>query len=82
LGLYHCAGGGYASRYEWARAILELDPNRRSQAAPAVEPARTADFPMPAARPLFSALDCGSFEREFGLHITPWREALKLAMGE
>ncbi len=79
-GLYHCAGGGYASRYDWARAILELDPDRGGQIAREIEPASTADFPMPAARPLFSALDCGRFEKEFGLRITPWREALKQAM--
>ncbi len=79
-GLYHCAGGGHTSRYEWARAILELDPRRGEQIAREIEPANTADFPMPAARPLFSALDCGRFEKEFGLRITPWREALKMAM--
>lgn len=79
-GLYHCAGGGFASRYEWAQAILELDPNRGGKAAAPIEKARTSDFPMPAARPLFSALDCGRFEKEFGLRIPPWREALKKAM--
>lgn len=79
-GLYHCAGGGYASRYEWAKAILELDPDRGEQIAREIEPASTADFPMPAARPLFSALDCRQFEKEFGLRITPWREALRMAM--
>ena len=79
-GLYHCAGGGHASRYEWAKAILELDPHRGEQTAHGIEAAHTADFPMPATRPLFSALDCGHFEKQFGLRITPWREALKQAM--
>src|SRR5258708_9472216 len=30
-GLYHLAGDGYTSRLEWARKILELDPNRHTQ---------------------------------------------------
>ncbi len=81
-GLYHCAGGGRASRYEWAKAILELDPRRAEQTARQLLPARTEDFPMPAARPLFSALDCSRFEKEFGLKLPPWRDALKSAMRE
>lgn len=79
-GLYHLAGGGYASRLEWAQAILELDPARDEQVAQAVLPARTAEFPTPAQRPLFSALDCSRFEHTFGLSLPDWRLALQLAM--
>jgi dTDP-4-dehydrorhamnose reductase len=43
-------------------------------------PALTADFPTPAERPLFSALDCSKFERTFGLKIPHWKTALELAM--
>ena len=32
-GVYHLAGDGYASRLEWARKILELDPHREERAA-------------------------------------------------
>lgn len=79
-GLYHLAGGGYASRFEWAQAILELDPDKHGQTAKEILPALTADFPTPAERPLFSALDCSKFERTFGLKIPHWKTALELAM--
>jgi len=78
-GLYHLAGSGYASRLEWGQAILKYDPHPEEQVAEEVLPAATADFPAPAQRPLFSALDCGCFERTFGLRLPDWELALKLA---
>lgn len=78
-GLYHLAGSGAASRLEWAQAILEsAGPSQQPRAR--LEPAKTADFPAPAARPAYSALDCRKFEQTFGLVIPPWRESLQLAM--
>jgi dTDP-4-dehydrorhamnose reductase len=79
-GIYHLAGDGYASRFEWAQEILRLDPHPDEQVVREVLPALTADFPTPAQRPLFSALDCGRFTRIFGLRLPPWQEALRLAM--
>jgi dTDP-4-dehydrorhamnose reductase len=79
-GLYHLGGGGFASRYEWAQAILELDPHKQEQITTELLPALTADFPTPAERPLFSALDCSKFERTFELKIPHWKTALELAM--
>lgn len=81
-GIYHLAGSGYTSRYEWAKEILASDPNRSGQMVQALEPARTEDFPAPATRPLFSALDCTRFERAFGLQVPSWNSTLKLAMAE
>ncbi|KPL82851.1 hypothetical protein SE15_12455 [Thermanaerothrix daxensis] len=79
-GLYHLAGKGWASRFEWAQAILASDPQREEQITRQLLPARTEEFPTPAQRPLFSALDCNRFEQKFGLCLPPWREALILAM--
>ncbi len=76
-GLYHLAGGGYASRYAWAREIIRLGAGENP---PQVVAAKSAAFPTPAQRPLFSALDCSKFEAVFNLHLPPWREALRLAM--
>lgn len=81
-GIYHLAGSGYASRYEWARQILAGDPRRSEQVAQTLEPGRTAEFPTPAVRPLFSALDCTLFEETFGLRLPPWLPTLELAMAE
>jgi dTDP-4-dehydrorhamnose reductase len=79
-GLYHLAGGGYASRYAWAKEILALDPNPQEQIVKQILPACTKDFSTPARRPLFSALDCGKFLNTFGIHILEWNKGLSLAM--
>jgi dTDP-4-dehydrorhamnose reductase len=79
-GLYHLAGSGYASRFEWARTILQLDPQRQRQTVKELLPALTADFPSPAQRPLFSALECEKFTATFGMRLPPWEDALQLVM--
>jgi dTDP-4-dehydrorhamnose reductase len=79
-GVYHLAGSGHASRLEWAQAILGLDKNRDEQIVEKIVPAATSDFPTPAQRPLFSALDCSKIEQTFGLCLPTWNTALSLAM--
>jgi dTDP-4-dehydrorhamnose reductase len=79
-GIYHLAGSGFTSRLEWARAILQFDPHPNEQVVNALEAAYTTEFPTPAQRPLFSALNCDHFTKTFGLLLPPWEEALKLAM--
>ena len=79
-GLYHLAGEGACSRFEFARAVLDNDPKKHEQVTERMEPALTADFPTPAARPLYSALDCSRFAAEFNLRLPPWQAALRLAM--
>ena len=79
-GLYHVAGNGYASRMDWARKIIELDPNKHEQKVREIMPAHTSDFPTPAQRPLFSALDCSLFQSTFEIPLPRWEDDLKLAM--
>lgn len=79
-GVYHLAGDGFASRLDWGKAILENDPHPEEQVVESIIPALTAEFPTPAQRPLFSALNCERFYRTFGLRLPPWQSALRLAM--
>jgi len=79
-GLYHLGGDGYCSRLEWGQAILHLDQHPEEQLTQTIAPALTVDFPTPARRPLFSALDCSHFTQTFGLQLPPWQTALRLAM--
>ena len=81
-GVYHLAGDGYCSRYEWAQEILKMDPHPDEQTIRALNPAQTAEFPTPAQRPLYTALDCGYFYRTFGLCLPDWRTSLALAMDD
>jgi dTDP-4-dehydrorhamnose reductase len=79
-GLYHLAGGGFASRYAWAQEILRLDPARQEQKVTQLLHALSADFPTPAQRPLFSALDCRKFEQAFDLYLPAWDATMELAL--
>ena len=79
-GLYNLAGWGWCSRLDWAREILYFDAQPELRVAREVLAAKTADFPTPARRPLYSPLDCSKFERTFGLRLPDWKDALRLAM--
>lgn len=79
-GLYHVAGSGYVSRLEWARKILELDPRKDEQKVREIVPALTSDFPTPAQRPLFSALDCSLFQSIFEIPLPRWEDDLFLTL--
>jgi dTDP-4-dehydrorhamnose reductase len=79
-GLYHLAGNGFASRLEWAKYIVKLDPNKSRQTVKELLPAMTSDFPTQAQRPLFSALDCTHFQNTFGLKLPDWGYTLQLAL--
>ena len=76
-GVYHLAGDGCASRWDWAQAILNNQPLDHPVE---VVPAASSEFPSPADRPLYSALDCGLFSRTFHLQLPHWEKALQLAM--
>jgi dTDP-4-dehydrorhamnose reductase len=79
-GLYHFVGPDHASRFEWAQAILRLDPRHGEQVTEQVLPALTSEFPTPARRPLFSALDNRKLIQTFGLQLPAWESALRLAI--
>lgn len=81
-GVYHLAGSGAVSRWEWAKTIVELDPRQREQVVRTIEPASTSEFPTPARRPLYSALNCDLFEGTFGLRLPDWVASLRAAMAE
>jgi dTDP-4-dehydrorhamnose reductase len=74
--ILHAANEGATSRFEQARAVFEecgADPQR-------VRPVSTAQFPRPAARPVYSAL-AGCESAEHGLTpLRPWRGALVAAL--
>jgi len=80
-GLYHCAGGGSCSRYEWAKAILEMDPKKEEHVVKELLPAKSNDFKVPANRPMASVLTNDKLEKTFALWLPPWEVGLALTMG-
>jgi len=79
-GIYHLAGDGVASRYDWAVTVLEFDAEKDKQVVKEILPAKSEEFTTAAERPEFSALDCEKFKNAFGLSLPDWKIALKLAM--
>jgi dTDP-4-dehydrorhamnose reductase len=79
-GVYHLAGDGQASRYEWAKAILELSPDKELRITEQVEPAKSSEFPTRVRRPAYSGLDCTRFYSTFNLRLPAWKDALRLAL--
>jgi dTDP-4-dehydrorhamnose reductase len=74
-GIYHFAGAGEATWFEFAKAVVELAADRLSR-SPQVLPIRTIDYPLPAVRAADTRLDCTAVVREFGVELRPWRHAL------
>lgn len=71
-GLYHFAGTPPASWHDLASAAVA-----EAGLACRVEPIATADWPTPATRPAWSALDSSRFAKAFGLAPPDWRRALR-----
>jgi dTDP-4-dehydrorhamnose reductase len=75
-GIYHATNQGETTWYGLAREAL-----RQAGVAAEIRPVTTAEFPRPAPRPQYSALD--SSDTIAGVGETPgWREALDLAFRE
>lgn len=81
-GIYHLVGKGAVSRFEWAKATLALDPHKEEQVTTQLLPAKSDEFPTPAARPMLSGLEVTKFENTFGLTIPEWHTSLKEAMAK
>ena len=75
-GVYHFCGEGVATWHEFAEAVLESARVHLPLAVREIRPISTAEYPTPARRPAFSALDCGKIAKNFGIHPRPWRECL------
>ena len=79
-GVYHLAGTGACTRYDLAAAAIALDPKRAEHVVETIAPIATHEYPLPAARPLRTELDCSRFHARFGVALPPWREALARAL--
>ncbi len=78
-GVYHLSGNGVASWHEFASEIVVHAQLARR---PTVEAITTADFPTPARRPAYSALDASRFATTFGWTIPKWRDGLTRCLAE
>jgi dTDP-4-dehydrorhamnose reductase len=72
-GLYHFAGGGEATWFEFAKAIIDVAQLPRP---PQLVPISTSDYPTPAIRPADTRLDCTAVVRDFDIKMRPWPRSL------
>jgi dTDP-4-dehydrorhamnose reductase len=78
-GIYHVAGTGVTTWRGFADAIF-AGWARRGFRVPRVEPVALADWPSPAPRPHYSALDSHKIARTFGITMPPWQESLEACL--
>ena len=70
-GLYHITGGGICSWFDFAVEIVRL-----SGLDCEVAPVTTDEYPRPAPRPAYSAMDHKRLRETVGDEMRPWKEAL------
>jgi dTDP-4-dehydrorhamnose reductase len=75
-GIYHYCGLGITSWFGFAQKIFEIAHRFGYPYSPEVYSITTAEYPTPARRPAFSALDCSLISRCFDIHPIPWEESL------
>jgi dTDP-4-dehydrorhamnose reductase len=77
MGLYHFCDSGVVSRADFAAEII-----RQAGLACRVTPVASTEYPLPAIRPAYSALDTGKIARTFGIAPRPWQHTLAECMTE
>ena len=83
-GIFHIAAAGHATRYEFACAIVETMRKFTGQADgwAEVQPIRSAQYPLPAARPHGLVTSKDKLLRVFGLALPDWRDELEEFLAE
>ena len=86
-GLYHLSAAGQTSWYGFAAAILAHAASARPgqstialDRVPMLKAIPTAEYPLPARRPRYSALANAKLQRAFGLAIPDWETSLTECM--
>lgn len=82
FGTFHVANSGTTTWHGLAAAIFEGLAARGEPVPSELVPIAAVEYPSRAKRPAHSVLDCGRFERSFGVAMRPWRAALSDCLDE
>ncbi len=74
-GFFHCTNSGVCSWFEFACEIVRL-AGLKTRVEPISSAEAALHFDLKAARPAYSALDCGRLEATTGRRMRPWQDAL------
>jgi dTDP-4-dehydrorhamnose reductase len=80
VGLYHLTAAGQATWFEFAKAILDLDPNSGEQLCRRVVGIPSAEYSTLAKRPPYSVLDNARIAARFDIRSTNWWDELARIM--
>ena len=76
-GLYHCSNSGFASRFELAERVVSRICDRAGEAEVARLQSVSTDSRTPELRrPAYSVLDVERIQRQFGVRLRHWTEAV------
>jgi dTDP-4-dehydrorhamnose reductase len=76
-GIYHMANSGSCTWFEFAQEIfsqLRMDVQ--------VKPITSSQLKRKAMRPAYSVYDCSKLQRDTGIHLRNWKEALREYLGQ
>lgn len=80
-GIYNLSAAGQCTRYEWAELIVECARELAgSEVRPQLLKTTTAEFPLPAPRPLYTATDNRKMRDVLGIELQPWDVMLRALM--
>jgi dTDP-4-dehydrorhamnose reductase len=71
-GLYHLTNSGHASRYDWARAVIEALNLQNT-----IVPVPMSTFPSAIQRPQFTAMSNKHLSETLGVTIPDWKTAVR-----
>ncbi len=77
-GVYNLVSKGETSWHGFAKAFLELDPNKAQQKLKTLKAIGTDDYPTPAKRPAYSVMSTEKLESTFKLCMPPWQQSVEL----
>jgi dTDP-4-dehydrorhamnose reductase len=79
-GTYHFCGSGITTWHGLASAVIDRAGRHTRLKTDRVTPITTAEYPTPARRPPYSALDCGRLDERFGIRPDPWKKSVHAAV--
>ncbi len=74
-GTYHYASREAVSWFGFTQAIAEIAGRNTP-----ITPITTAEYPTPAKRPAYSALNCDKIHRDYGVEQPDWRAGLRVVI--
>lgn len=76
-GIYHYCNKGIISWFDFAEAIKQI-----AGLSCELKPISSSEYPTPARRPNYSALDTSSIEKEFNIQLKDWRDSLETCLSK